>query len=396
VLGVRGGGWSAVVNERGSVTLDDGSPTLLWHVAADDRWHDPAKEPGVRQQRRAGVPVVETRVRIPGGDAVQRVYAVPDHGGLFVMEFSNESTLPIAIALTRPDIISMRSPSPVGPQGIDLPEGSVVFPVAHGSTLRVALCADGSQPAINLDRLPNAEQLQRGWLTSVEKAGWSIVPDKSLSPIINRLRSDALVLSAHPVSQWGDNIEADDIAFLLSVHELVRMGERVEQHIFAVVQAVENVLKAQRKAASVAWDAERALFAAQCVFGAMGETRAASDVLLSRTRLADVGALPNEAPTDIRVIGWLDEQLVSARRDGTVALLRYGIPRMWLGVNFECHDIVVSHNQAVSYGVRWHAERPALLWEVKGASIALDAGATDPTWSSTATSGETLLAGFLP
>ena len=37
MLGVRGGGWSAVVNERGSVTLDDGSPTLLWHVAADDR-----------------------------------------------------------------------------------------------------------------------------------------------------------------------------------------------------------------------------------------------------------------------------------------------------------------------------------------------------------------------
>ena len=206
MLGVRGGGWSAVVNERGSVTLDDGSPTLLWHVAADDRWHDPAKEPGVRQQRRAGVPVVETRVSIPGGDAVQRVYAVPDHGGLFVMEFSNESTLPIAIALTRPDIISMRSPSPVGPQGVELPEGSVVFPVAHGSTLRVALCANGSQPAINLDRLPNAEQLQRGWLTSVEKAGWSIVPDKSLSPIINRLRSDALVLSAHPVSQWADNI----------------------------------------------------------------------------------------------------------------------------------------------------------------------------------------------
>jgi hypothetical protein len=69
---------------------------------------------------------------------------------------------------------------------------------------------------------------------------------------------------------------------------------------------------------------------------------------------------------------------------------------MWLGVNFECHDIVVSNNQAVSYGVRWHAERPALLWEVQGASIALDAGATDSTWSSTATSGETLLAGFLP
>ena len=125
VLGVRGGGWNAIVNERGSVRLNDGSPVLDWHIAADDRWHDPSTEPSVRQIRRAGVPVVETRLRIPGGDAIQRVYAVADAGGLVVIEITNESTLPIAVAFTRPDVVSSRTPSPRGAQGIELGDGPV-------------------------------------------------------------------------------------------------------------------------------------------------------------------------------------------------------------------------------------------------------------------------------
>ena len=90
MLGVRAGGWHAIVNERGSIRMEEQPTPLDWYVAADDRWHDPAKETTVRQTRRAGVPVIETRVRIPSGDAVQRVYAVPDHGGLLVVEISNE------------------------------------------------------------------------------------------------------------------------------------------------------------------------------------------------------------------------------------------------------------------------------------------------------------------
>ena len=121
VLGIRGGGWNAIVNERGAVRLNDGSPVLDWHIAADDRWHDPSTEPSVRQTRRAGVPVIETRLRIPGGDAIQRVYAVADAGGLVVIEITNESTLPIAVAFTRPDLVSSRTPSPRGAQGIELP-----------------------------------------------------------------------------------------------------------------------------------------------------------------------------------------------------------------------------------------------------------------------------------
>lgn len=401
VLGVRAGGWHAIVNERGAIRVDGQTEVLDWYVAADDRWHNPAKETTVRQTRRAGVPVIETRLRIPSGDAVQRVYAVPDHGGLLVIEISNDSTLPIAVAFTRNDVLSSRQPSPLGPQGIDLPAGSVVFPVAHGSTLRVALAspfATGGE--VNLEQLPTSEQLQRGWLNSVERAGYAIVADKSLSPLINRLRSDALVLSENHESEWGVDLVGedaqDDVAFLLTLHELVRMGEKVDHHVEAIADAVEKLFRLNKKAASIAWDVERALFAARCVLWSLGEQRAANDVLASQQRLAEADSLPNAAPKDIRVIAWLDEQLVSPRREGGAAVLRYGVPRLWLGVNMECHRVVASPEHKVSYGLRWHGEKPAVLWETSGPfGLRLDAGATDSSWHSVEATGDALLAGFV-
>ena len=400
-MGIRAGGWHAIVNERGAIRVDEQDEPLDWYVAADDRWHNPAQEPSVRQTRRAGVPVVETRLRIPSGDAVQRVYAVADHGGLLVIEISNESTLPIAVAFTRSDILSSRQPSPLGPQGIELPKGSVVFPVAHGSTLRVALASPrATGGTVNLEQLPSSEQLQRGWLSSVERAGYALVADKSLSPLINRLRSDALVLSGNHESEWGTELvgadATDDVAFLLTVHELVRMGEKVNHHLERVVDIVESLLRKNKKSAAIEWDIERALFAARCILWAVGEHRAAGDVLASQQRLAPAAALPNAAPKNIRVIAWLDEQLVSPRREGGAAVLRFGVPRMWLGVNMECHRVVASPEHTVSYGMRWHGEKPALLWETSGPfGLRLDAGATDSAWHSGEASGDALMAGFV-
>ena len=400
-MGIRAGGWHAIVNERGAIRVDEQDEPLDWYVAADDRWHNPAQEPSVRQTRRAGVPVVETRLRIPSGDAVQRVYAVADHGGLLVIEISNESTLPIAVAFTRSDILSSRQPSPLGPQGIELPKGSVVFPVAHGSTLRVALASPrATGGTVNLEQLPSSEQLQRGWLNSVERAGYALVADKSLSPLINRLRSDALVLSGNHESEWGTDLvgadATDDVAYLLTLHELVRMDEKVNHHLERVVDIVEALLRKNKKSAEIEWDVERALFAARCILLALGEHRAAGDVLASQQRLAPASALPNAAPKDIRVIAWLDEQLVSPRREGGAAVLRFGVPRMWLGVNMECHRVVASPEHTVSYGMRWHGEKPALLWETNGPfGLRLDAGATDSAWHSGEASGDALMAGFV-
>ena len=410
VLGIRSGGWNAIVNERGSIRLNDGSPVLDWHIAADDRWHDPSTEPSVRQTRRAGVPVVETRLRIPGGDAIQRVYAVADAGGLVVIEITNESTLPIAVAFTRPDVISSRTPSPRGAQGIELPSGSVVFPVAHGSTLRVALRApDNVVENVDVERLPSFEQLQKGWLKAVEQAGYVIVPEGAVAPLVARLRSDALILSGHEIEYWaigaGGDCANDPVVYILTLQELLRMGEKLNSvsahirvdHAARLAQCVETLLKDNKKAPILPWDVERALFAAQFVFARMGESRAADDVAAAQLRLSSAAEPPNVMPTDIRAIAWVEEKMVAVQRDGTVQIFGRGIPRLWLGANLECHRVSAGPMHTVSFGIRWHGEKPALLWEVTGpAGIKLTAGKCDPTWTSVEATGETLLLGFAP
>ena len=409
VLGIRGGGWNAIVNERGSVRLNDGSPVLDWHIAADYRWHDPSTEPSVRQTRRAGVPVIETRLRIPGGDAIQRVYAVADAGGLVVIEITNESTLPIAVAFTRPDVISSRTPSPRGAQGIELPAGSVVFPIAHGSTLRVTLRAPDNVVAnVDVERLPSFEQLQKGWLKAVEQAGYVIVPEGAVAPLVARLRSDALILSGHEIEDWGigagGDCANDPVAYILTLQELLRMGEKLTgesaqirvDHAARLAQSVETLLKDNKKASNLPWDVERALFAAQFVFARMGESRAADDVAAAQLRMSSAAEPPNVMPTDIRAIAWVEEKMVAMQRDGSVQIFGRGIPRLWLGANLECHRVAAGPLHTVSFGIRWHGEKPALLWEVTGpAGIKLTAGRCDPTWNSVEATGETLLLGFV-
>ena len=85
--GVTGRPWRASITEWGAIQPWDDGPTLDWFVAADDRWHVVAEETSVRQRRIEGTPVVETRVRVPSGDVVQRIFTVADAGGLTIVEF---------------------------------------------------------------------------------------------------------------------------------------------------------------------------------------------------------------------------------------------------------------------------------------------------------------------
>src|SRR6187551_587140 len=64
----------ATVDPRGLVT-PGGSWSLDWWVGAEDRWHLPSRETAVRQRLVDGAPVVETSMRVPGGDIAHRAYA---------------------------------------------------------------------------------------------------------------------------------------------------------------------------------------------------------------------------------------------------------------------------------------------------------------------------------
>jgi hypothetical protein len=71
------------------------------------------------------------------------------------------------------------------------------------------------------------------------------------------------------------------------------------------------------------------------------------------------------------------------------------VPDAWLGQGWEVHGLPTAHGR-LSYAIRWHGERPALLWELEPHAglppVRLTAPALDPGWSSTEPEGEALLA----
>ncbi len=63
-----------------------------------------------------------------------------------------------------------------------------------------------------------------------------------------------------------------------------------------------------------------------------------------------------------------------------------GFPATWLGVDVEAHGLPTGLASTLSFAVRWHGERPAVLWEINGAPMPL----THDDWSTAQLSGEAL------
>ena len=384
---MRSGGWSAVVDGRGGTVL--GETALAWWVMAEDRWHNPASDQGVRQQRIAGVPCTETRIRVPGGDVVQRAWAVPDAGGLVVLEFQNDSPAAVAVALSPGEVLSSRALRRLDSGDVGgAPADSAILPLAHGTSARVALPllrGAAADPA----RVAGFDDVRRGWLAALERASWLDLPDPQAAPAVNRARADTLILGAAAL------VPSDDpVADVLVLHELVRLGERPDERIVdACAAAAEGILRNLRRSGAVPWDAERALFAASDVLLAAGEHRAAADVAGSQRRLAPAGPSPDSRPVGIRAVAWTEQELVRPSRDGVADVLARATAS-WTDRNLQCRGVFAGPGRRASFALRWHMGRPALLWETgPGDNTVLRAPALDPSWLSASASGEVLLLG---
>jgi hypothetical protein len=85
-------------------------------------------------------------------------------------------------------------------------------------------------------------------------------------------------------------------------------------------------------------------------------------------------------------------RLLVAERDGGLVLCPL-VPEAWRGRGIEAHALPTALG-ALSFAVRWHGSRPALLWELTGdGPVRLTAPGLDPGWSATERTGEALLAG---
>ena len=285
ITGVTGQPWRADVTPWGAVVPWDGSATLDWHVAADDRWHTPAGEPSVRQRRVDGTAAFETRLRVPDGDVVQRIWSVADHGGLTIVSFDNESPLPVAVALTRRNLLTSRPPAEVPIEGIDLPaDSTIVLPVGHRASVSVALAHTGGSAGQLPPALPSFEQVARGWTRLLEQSSRLLVPDGGTVEAIAAIRCDLLL--------GGPPAVVDDAAgAALAIGEIVRLGEPPDAWIEEVADAVELI------GAEQGWDVEAALAAAALVLQRAGEHRAVADVERIASGRTPVTGRPMPAPT---------------------------------------------------------------------------------------------------
>ena len=256
-VGVLGSSRQALVDDRGTITPDGGRWQLDWWVGADDRWHIPAREAAVRQTLVGGAPVVETSLRVPGGDAVQRAYGVGGPAGLVAVEIENASGAPFVAALvlgpaaagrmravgTRGSWVTvdgrpaLRTPRPamrwaagmggdtldvvtagraqestfngVGGRGMRL-EVALLHPVAHRTRLRCALAVGRpgrSVPvdAVDLSLLPDAAVAAAGWDAQRRRGIRVVLPDARLQEAVDAGRAALLLASdaAQPPERRG-------------------------------------------------------------------------------------------------------------------------------------------------------------------------------------------------
>ncbi|MBK5221767.1 MAG: hypothetical protein JJE52_02605 [Acidimicrobiia bacterium] len=249
----------ATVDPRGLVTPWPGGWSLDWWIGADDRWHLPSREVAVRQALLGDAPVVETSMRVPGGDVIERVWAFHDAsaGDVLAIEIENGSRVPVAVALAvRPygvegasavgSIVVEEGPEPAtarvvvdGRLAMWLPkvpahlamstyaegdvavvvtgghagsarEGSVtcpdglaqaamVFPLAYTATLRVLVplgAVAASESMPMPTAVPPTDAVARGWTSHSGRGTRVEIPDPGLAAAFGAARNQVLLASA--------------------------------------------------------------------------------------------------------------------------------------------------------------------------------------------------------
>jgi hypothetical protein len=91
-------------------------------------------------------------------------------------------------------------------------------------------------------------------------------------------------------------------------------------------------------------------------------------------------------------LAFVRQVLVRETPAGGLALATL-FPPEWAGQPLEVHDAPTHHGR-ISYALRWHGDRPALLWQCDQPGVQLTVPGLDRSFSTTEQSGEALLAAY--
>jgi hypothetical protein len=393
VLGTLADGVVGSGARDGRLTVETAGIEIDWWVGADDAWRIPS-DGGVHTVRPGIAPAIDARVRVPSGEAVVRGYAVAGgHAPFVVAEIENASPAPVVIAwvlrgapgyrigrvaidgstllidqrarveLPRVPLRWAVAPRAVGVRDVvvggdaaggafetvatrrgDL-EVAVLFPVAHRTRTRIAvttLAEGGRSTAVAVAQLPSLADVERGWIAALERGMRVELPDE-----VNQAAADAAratVLLAVTRGRPRDRVVSRAAgAWDLAVTPVARVRR----------------VRAVRDAAADPWPSLRAT-------------------------VAESGGSPRRAA---EWLGGLHRALLRFEGERVDVLPHF--PVEWLGLPVAVHDAPTPHGP-VSFALRWHGARPALLWEVP-AGVAVRAPVLDPAWKAVGSSGEALL-----
>ena len=437
-------GPTAVVDRHGRVGAIDGSWWVEWGVGADDRWRLAHDEVAVRQSRVADAPVYETWMRVPTGDVVQRVASANDGlGRVLVLEFENLSADAVVVAVVgrvigraaiaadadgvsidgidwirgeRPAggvVVAPGDPWPVIASGPDAARseatgddvaGALLLALPHRQVVQVLVLLEGEFPS----RLATPTEISAGWRTVTSDALAITVPDADLGEAWNRILPDLVVQAGST-----DPRAAAEAAVVLDIAGLHDEADRARA---TVVEATESGrLRGPDAVAALRALASRDLLAGResGLADLAGHLAAAAGDSLDAATLDRVAraldAVAPDAAGDARAaigraIGTFSpttsaagaaeqvlSHVISADSPSVIEMLP-DVPDSWLGQSIDVRSCGTA-NGRISFSVRWHGSRPALLWERLGGSDAVElrCPGLDPAWSTLDRSGEALL-----
>ncbi len=351
----------------------------------------------------------------------------------------------VALRLSRPVAVAVSAPSRaelcervVDASAIETGPMSgyvaVVVPLPHAQACD-GLVLPGESPP----EAPSVERLTAGWATHLERGATFALPD----PLAARARGALAEVALGPADHGELRVVADHLRAVLHLgwfDEAADPTERLlraqrgrgaigdEATTIAAISALSSWRLAAVPAATMEgvvmavaaasrWIARRlrhlddptrlaardALIESGRFLVAAGQPQAAIPVatLDASSSRANDGRSPGDeaespaARTAARTVVEVIEGLVVDTDEG-VELLS-GWTSAWWGAPVEATSVPTRWGR-VSFAVRWHGERPALLWEVvpwdpqHEATPLLRAPVLDPAWSSSRPSGDALLA----
>ena len=341
---------------------------------------------------------------------------------------------------------------------------AVLFPLAHTARLRCTVDTDVRVERVGPARtaVPNADQVARGWQAQLGRGLVVRVPDEPLAGAVAAARAALLLAAVGP----SDGASVDDLAALAGAlarqgfdaearGPLAQLASRqrlngrfgrgpaARAHTVTALLALGGhwrLTNDQRFAESLAGPVAKA--AHRVGRGGAADPALLAEALVAAADLLDGAGQPDAAlalrglsgpdvtvgpapPTPLdRVLdhaasgAWgsvrygagpaalLDRVrtgLVDEGRDprGAVIALLGGFPTRWRGQPVEVHD-APTHFGRLSFALRWHGDRPALLWGLEPwpagdtCRVLLTAPALDAGWSTREPAGEALLAAPAP